>query len=62
MVRDYLEALLFISSNQISYISFFGDHSIINCYFNLVGGEKHTGGGRESGSDAWKAYMRRSTW
>lgn len=25
------------------------------------GGEKHTGGGRESGSDAWKAYMRRST-
>ena len=26
------------------------------------GGEKHTGGGRESGSDSWKAYMRRSTW
>ena len=25
------------------------------------GGEKATGGGRESGSDAWKAYMRRST-
>uniref|UniRef100_A0A8C9AMK9 Alpha-aminoadipic semialdehyde dehydrogenase n=1 Tax=Prolemur simus TaxID=1328070 RepID=A0A8C9AMK9_PROSS len=25
------------------------------------GGEKHTGGGRESGSDAWKQYMRRST-
>jgi aldehyde dehydrogenase (NAD+) len=25
------------------------------------GGEKETGGGRESGSDAWKAYMRRST-
>ena len=25
------------------------------------GGEKDTGGGRESGSDAWKAYMRRST-
>jgi aldehyde dehydrogenase (NAD+) len=25
------------------------------------GGEKHTGGGRESGSDAWKAYMRRAT-
>ena len=25
------------------------------------GGEKQTGGGRESGSDAWKAYMRRST-
>ncbi|UPJ94904.1 aldehyde dehydrogenase family protein [Bradyrhizobium sp. 172] len=25
------------------------------------GGDKETGGGRESGSDAWKAYMRRST-
>lgn len=25
------------------------------------GGEKHTGGGRESGSDAWKNYMRRVT-
>lgn len=25
------------------------------------GGEKHTGGGRESGSDSWKGYMRRQT-
>ena len=25
------------------------------------GGEKDTGGGREAGSDAWKAYMRRQT-
>ena len=25
------------------------------------GGEKETGGGRESGSDSWKAYMRRAT-
>jgi len=25
------------------------------------GGEKETGGGREAGSDAWKAYMRRVT-
>jgi aldehyde dehydrogenase (NAD+) len=25
------------------------------------GGEKETGGGRESGSDAWRAYMRRTT-
>jgi aldehyde dehydrogenase (NAD+) len=25
------------------------------------GGEKHTGGGREAGSDAWKGYMRRQT-
>ncbi|MEQ0575918.1 hypothetical protein ABLN97_19555, partial [Mycobacterium tuberculosis] len=26
-----------------------------------LGGGKQTGGGRESGSDAWKAYMRRAT-
>ena len=26
-----------------------------------VGGEKETGGGREAGSDSWKAYMRRQT-
>ena len=26
-----------------------------------IGGEKETGGGRESGSDAWKGYMRRAT-
>jgi acyl-CoA reductase-like NAD-dependent aldehyde dehydrogenase len=25
------------------------------------GGEKETGGGRESGSDSWKQYMRRQT-
>ncbi len=25
------------------------------------GGEKETGGGREAGSDSWRAYMRRST-
>jgi aldehyde dehydrogenase (NAD+) len=25
------------------------------------GGEKDTGGGRESGSDSWKAYMRRQS-
>lgn len=28
----------------------------------VSGGEKDTGGGRESGSDSWKQYMRRSTW
>ena len=27
----------------------------------LLVGEKETGGGRESGSDAWKVYMRRQT-
>jgi aldehyde dehydrogenase (NAD+) len=28
---------------------------------SAFGGEKETGGGREAGSDAWKAYMRRQT-
>jgi aldehyde dehydrogenase (NAD+) len=28
---------------------------------SAFGGEKETGGGRESGSDAWKGYMRRAT-
>lgn len=31
------------------------------CMVTVFGGEKETGGGRESGSDAWKAYMRRQT-
>ena len=35
-----------------------GDNFFIGGAF---GGEKETGGGRESGSDAWKAYMRRQT-
>ena len=26
------------------------------------GGEKETGGGRESGSNSWQQYMRRQTW
>jgi aldehyde dehydrogenase (NAD+) len=26
-----------------------------------IGGEKETGGGREGGSDSWRAYMRRAT-
>ena len=30
-------------------------------YTYSFGGEKDTGGGRESGSDAWKGYMRRQT-
>jgi aldehyde dehydrogenase (NAD+) len=28
---------------------------------SAFGGEKETGGGREAGSDAWKAYMRRAS-
>lgn len=42
------------------YINLLG--KVMNLCSEMTGGEKHTGGGRESGSDAWKAYMRRSTW
>uniref|UniRef100_A0A8C4PD69 aldehyde dehydrogenase (NAD(+)) n=1 Tax=Dromaius novaehollandiae TaxID=8790 RepID=A0A8C4PD69_DRONO len=41
------------------YFSIFLKHSI--AVFHVSCGEKHTGGGRESGSDSWKLYMRRST-
>ena len=45
------------------------EHVIVNVNIPTSGaeiggafdGEKETGGGRESGSDAWKAYMRRQT-
>lgn len=45
------------------------DCGMVNCNMGssgaeiggAFGGEKETGGGRESGSDAWKQYMRRST-
>ena len=34
---------------------------LIGKFPKAIGGEKETGGGRESGSDSWKAYMRRVT-
>ena len=45
------------------------DCGLVNCNIGTsgaeiggaFGGEKETGGGRESGSDAWKQYCRRST-
>jgi len=45
------------------------DCGIVNCNIGTsgaeiggaFGGEKETGGGREAGSDSWKAYMRRAT-
>lgn len=60
--KDLQEAELFIGANG-------SDCGIVNVNIGpsgaeiggAFGGEKHTGGGRESGSDAWKQYMRRST-
>jgi aldehyde dehydrogenase (NAD+) len=59
---DQKEAELFLSSEG-------SDCGIVNVNIGTsgaeiggaFGGEKSTGGGRESGSDAWRAYMRRAT-
>lgn len=63
-----------IFSNDIRETEYFLSHAGSDCGIANVnigtsgaeiggafGGEKDTGGGRESGSDAWKAYMRRQT-
>ncbi len=60
--RDALEAELFTSETG-------SDCGIVNVNIGTsgaeiggaFGGEKETGGGRESGSDSWKSYMRRMT-
>ena len=60
--HDLLETELFVGPNG-------SDCGIVNVNIGpsgaeiggAFGGEKETGGGRESGSDAWKSYMRRST-
>ena len=60
--RDQREAELFLAADG-------SDCGIVNVNIGTsgaeiggaFGGEKTTGGGRESGSDAWRAYMRRAT-
>jgi len=56
--------------NYFQWVSPVGsDCGIVNCNIGTsgaeiggaFGGEKETGGGRESGSDSWKQYMRRAT-
>lgn len=60
--RDLIEAETFLSSTGsdcgIANVNIGTSGAEIGGAF---GGEKDTGGGRESGSDAWKAYMRRQT-
>jgi aldehyde dehydrogenase (NAD+) len=60
--RDILEAETFLSAAGsdcgIANVNIGPSGAEIGGAF---GGEKDTGGGRESGSDAWKAYMRRQT-
>ena len=60
--RDLLEAEQFLSAGGsdcgIANVNIGTSGAEIGGAF---GGEKETGGGRESGSDAWKAYMRRQT-
>ncbi len=58
--RDQAEAELFLATADtgIANVNVGTSGAEIGGAF---GGEKETGGGRESGSDAWRAYMRRST-
>jgi aldehyde dehydrogenase (NAD+) len=60
--RDVLEAERFVSADGsdcgIANVNIGPSGAEIGGAF---GGEKETGGGRESGSDAWKSYMRRTT-
>lgn len=60
--RDLSEAEIFLSASGsdcgIANVNIGPSGAEIGGAF---GGEKETGGGRESGSDAWKAYMRRAT-
>ena len=60
--RDLLEAETFLSACGsdcgIANVNIGTSGAEIGGAF---GGEKETGGGREAGSDAWKAYMRRQT-
>ncbi len=62
ITTDLMEAELFLSAEGsdcgIANINIGPSGAEIGGAF---GGEKETGGGRESGSDAWKAYMRRQT-
>lgn len=62
MTLNMREAELFLSQNGsdcgIANVNIGTSGAEIGGAF---GGEKETGGGRESGSDAWKAYMRRQT-
>jgi len=62
MTSNLREAELFLSHNGsdcgIANVNIGTSGAEIGGAF---GGEKETGGGRESGSDAWKAYMRRQT-
>ncbi|GGH04360.1 aldehyde dehydrogenase family protein [Sphingobacterium alkalisoli] len=62
MTTDLREAEVFLSQNGsdcgIANVNIGTSGAEIGGAF---GGEKETGGGRESGSDAWKVYMRRQT-
>jgi aldehyde dehydrogenase (NAD+) len=62
LTRDVLEAEMFTSAAGsdcgIANVNVGTSGAEIGGAF---GGEKETGGGRESGSDSWKAYMRRVT-
>mgnify|MGYP000011707967 CR=1 FL=1 len=71
-VKQGLSSAIF--TDNVQHAEYFLSHSGSDCGIANVnigtsgaeiggafGGEKETGGGREAGSDSWKAYMRRQT-
>ncbi|XP_049786850.1 alpha-aminoadipic semialdehyde dehydrogenase-like [Schistocerca cancellata] len=72
-VKQGLSSSIFTSSLETVFSKWLGpkgsDCGVVNVNIptngaeigGAFGGEKHTGGGRESGSDSWKQYMRRAT-
>ncbi|MDH3471425.1 MAG: aldehyde dehydrogenase family protein, partial [Acidimicrobiia bacterium] len=71
-VRQGLSSAIFTNNMKAAerFLSYMGsDCGIANVNIGTsgaeiggaFGGEKETGGGRESGSDSWRAYMRRQT-
>ncbi len=60
--RDQREAERFMAARRLGLRDRQRQHRHIGAEIGgAFGGEKTTGGGRESGSDAWRAYMRRAT-
>ena len=60
--NDLREAERFLSARRLRLRHRQRQHRPVGAEIGgAFGGEKGTGGGRETGSDAWKAYMRRAT-
>ena len=60
-MKSFISFIFLISFLLIHLVSCHKEEELYPEIGGAFGGEKETGGGRESGSDAWKIYMRRQT-